>query len=62
MVEIICEATQADIFYGVNDGSIKHDGWGYCEGCECESPHVKNDCLVCGQGVKKERVNNNKEE
>ena len=31
MVEIICEATQADIFYGVNDGSIKYDGWGYCE-------------------------------
>jgi len=46
------ELSQAEIFYGVNDGSIEHDGWGYCEGCECESPHVKNDCLVCGQLVK----------
>ena len=36
----------------VNDGSIEHDGWGYCKGCECESPHVNNVCLVCGQGVK----------
>ena len=46
------EQTQGEIFDGVNDGSIEHDGWGYCKGCECESPHVNNVCLVCGQGVK----------
>ena len=45
------EASQGEIFDAVNDGSIEHDGWGYCKGCECESPHVNNVCLVCGQEV-----------
>ena len=46
------EPSQGEIFDAVNDGSIEHDGWGYCKGGECESPHVNNVCLVCGQGVK----------
>ena len=45
------EPSQGEIFDAVNDGSIEHDGWGYCRGCESESPHVNNVCLVCGQGV-----------
>ena len=39
------------IIDGVNEGSIEHDGWGYCKGCESEYPYQNNKCLVCGQEI-----------
>lgn len=26
----------------------------YCRGCECESPAIKHECLICGQETNKE--------
>lgn len=51
-VKIYEEGGQAAIYDAVKNGILSCKGWGYCSGCEDETPHDESrECLVCGLEV-----------
>ena len=51
-VEIYNKGGQYAVYEAVNKGTLDCKGWGYCSGCEDNTPVDKDrDCLVCGLQV-----------
>jgi hypothetical protein len=47
-VQIYEEGGQYAVYDAVSNGTLYADSWRGCEGCEDETPHEGDTCLVCG--------------
>ena len=53
---------QSKVYEAVVEGKIDHDKWAYCEPCDCASPFLNDECLVCDSEFNEDNHQNTESE